>query len=116
MRIDEALGESKPLAVQFGKAVLNVVYRPPAYTIEQMVEAQNDGDNPERLVTMIQDLILEWDLTRIEKVIVEPNGDPVDREVPVDVTNRDDVRKYVPTPVINGIIRAIRADNEVTGE
>jgi D-alanyl-D-alanine dipeptidase len=118
MRIDEALAESKPLAVKFGAVVLNIEYRPPSYTIEQMMEAQGDKENPERLIEMLQDLIVGWDLTRIEKVPYDPEttAGPHEREVPVDVTNADDVRKYVKMNIIMGIIKAIREDNEVKGE
>ena len=121
MRIDEALAESKPLAVKFGTAVLNIQYRPPSFTIAEMVEAEADKDNPERLVEMIQSLIQGWDLTRLETVTAgsgEGGETPVQiqREVPVDITNPDDVRKYVPSPIIYGIIKAVRADNDPSGE
>lgn len=117
MRIDEALAESKPLKVTFPSGgVLAVQYRPPAYTIDEMIAADADKDNPERLVKMLQDLIEGWDLTRIEKVILEPNGDPIEREVPVDITDAEQVRKFVPNTIIMAIIRAIRADNDVSGE
>lgn len=116
MRIDEALGEIKPLEVKIGRGVLNVEYRPPAHTIAQMMEAQANKDDPERAITMIQELIHAWDLTRIEKVVVEPNGDPVEREVPVDPSNRDDIKYFVPDVIITAIVKAIRADNDVSGE
>jgi hypothetical protein len=117
MRIDEALAESKPLAVKFKSAVLNIEYRPPAYTIEEMVTAEADKDNPERLVKMIQDIVLGWDLTRIEKYFSgEVGSEPLEREIPVDVTSADDIRKYVPSPIIMGIIKAIREDNDPSGE
>jgi hypothetical protein len=118
MRIDEALAESKPLAVKFSGAVLNIEYRPPAYTIRQMTEAAADKDNPEALVKMLQDIIVGWDLTRIEKVPydAETTAAAFEREVPVDVTNPDDVRDYVPNNIIMGIIKAIREDNDPSGE
>ena len=116
MRIDEALGDVKPLEVKVGRGVLNIEYRPPAHTIAQMMEAQADKDNPERAVTMIQELVHAWDLTRIEKVILEPNGDPVEREVPVDLTSRDEIKNYVPATIITAIVKAVRADNDVSGE
>lgn len=115
MRIDEALGEVKPLAVKFGPAVLNIEYRPPSYTIEQLEAAKADAENPDRLVRMVQDLIVGWDLTRPLRddegnVVLGDNGASI--EVPVDVTNADDVRKYVTTTVINGITVAVREDNK----
>jgi hypothetical protein len=117
MRIDEALAESKPLAVKFSGAVLNIEYRPPAYTIRQMTEAAADKDNPEALVRMLQDIVIGWDLTRIEKYFSGDIGsEPLEREVPVDVTNPDDVRDYVPNNIIMGIIKAIRQDNDPSGE
>lgn len=119
MRIDEALAESKSLDVKFGTAVLHVEYRPPSYTIEEMVAADADKENPERLVKMIQDVVIGWDLTRFETVIVPgDHGEeiPTEREVPVDITNANDVRKYVPNTIIMGIVRAIRKDNEVSGD
>lgn len=116
MRIDEAIAETKSIQVHFGSAVLNVEYRPPAYTIAEMTEAEADKDNPERLVQMIQRIVIGWDLTRSVKRVLEPNGDPVEVEVPVDITNPEDVRLYVPTTIIMGIVRAIRADNDPQGE
>ncbi len=122
MRIDEALGEIKPLAVKFGTAVLNVEYRIPSYTIEQMVLADSDKANPERLIPLIQDLVHGWDLTRIAKVAVPASeeNDFIESvrevEVPVDVTNPDDIRRFVPSPIIMGIVNAIRKDQEVSGE
>lgn len=121
MRIDEAQAESKPLAVQFGSATLNIEYRPPAYTIEEMVAADADKENPERLVRMLQDLVVGWDLTRIEKVEAGSGEGGltkvlIDREVPVDITNAEDVRKYVKNNIIMGIIRAVRKDNDVSGD
>lgn len=116
MRIDEALAESKPLAVQFPKGVLNIQYRPFAYTIEQMVEAQKDQENPETLLTMVMDLVQGWDLTRMEKVVSPDGFESFEREVPVDVTSRDDLYRYVPSPVYHAIIKAIKADNDVSGE
>jgi hypothetical protein len=118
MRIDEALAESKPLAVKFGAAVLNIQYRPPSFTIEEMVAADADKENPERLIEMLQSLIQGWDLTRLEKVPYDPEttAGPFEREVPVDITNPEDVRKYVPNNIIMGIVRAVRADNDPSGE
>lgn len=118
MRIDEALGESKPLKVTFPSGgVLAVQYRPPAYTIDEMIAADADKENPERLVKMLQDLIEGWDLTRIEKTPDDRAvGGYIEREVPVDITKAEDVRKYVPNTIIMAIIRAIRADNDVSGE
>lgn len=115
MRIDEALAESKPLAVKFGAAVLNIEYRPPSFTIEEMVAADADKENPERLISMLQSLIIGWDLTRLETVDQE-NGESFQREVPVDITNPDDVRKYVPNNIIMGIVKAVRMDNDPSGE
>jgi hypothetical protein len=117
VRIDEAIAETKPLQVSFGGgAVLNIEYRPPAYTIAQMTEAAADKGNPERLISMIQDLVVGWDLTRTEMRVVEPNGDPVPFEIPVDINNDEDVRLYVPTTIITGIVKAVRADNDPSGE
>jgi len=116
VRIDEAIAETKPLKVFFGDAVLNIEYRPPAYTIAQMTEAAADKGNPERLISMIQDLVVGWDLTRTVNEPLEPNGDPVQREIPVDINNDEDVRLYVPTTIIMGIVKAVRSDNDPSGE
>lgn len=115
MRIDEALAESKPLDVKFGASVLHIEYRPPSYTIEQMVAAENDKANPERLVTMLQDLIVGWDLTRYVSV-KKLDGSIDEQEVPIDITNADDVRRFVPSPIIMGIVRAINKDNDPSGD
>jgi len=116
VRIDEAIAETKPLKVFFGDAVLNIEYRPPAYTIAQMTEAAADKGNPERLISMIQDLVVGWDLTRTEKLL-DDNGEQVgEQEIPVDINNDEDVRLYVPTTIIMGIVKAVRSDNDPSGE
>lgn len=115
MRIDEALAESKPLVVKFAQGVLNIEYRPPSYTIAEMKTAIDDKD-PGRLADMLQDLIQGWDLTRLVDGGTNEQGIHSEIEVPVDVTNRDDVINYVPTNIIMGIIKAIRADNDASGE
>lgn len=114
MRIDEALAESKPLAVKFGSSVLNIMYRQSNYTIAQMEEMEGRKSEPGYLVTMIQDLVEAWDLNRVEKIFADDGVTVVgEREVPVDVSSREDVRLYVTRPVIVGILKAIREDGEV---
>jgi len=119
LRIDEALAESKPLEVKFpGGGVLNIEYRPPAHTIAQMVELEANR-SPETLVTLIQELVLGWDLTRVQKVVRPgPNGEEIatEEEVPVDIRNAHDVRTYVPGSLITHITKAVRRDMEVSGE
>lgn len=117
MRIDEALGDSKPLAVKFAGGVLNIEYRTPGYTIKEMKAAESKKDDPEYLITMIQDLVQGWDLTRLADGGTDPEtGKQNMVEVPVDVTNHDDVENYVPSNIIMGIVKAIREDHEVSGE
>lgn len=113
MRIDEALAETKELDVKFGTAVLHVVYQQSNYTIAEMEEMEGRRKERGYLVKMMQDLVKAWDLTRALKDdlgndIRDDDGKIV--EVPVDVTNPEDVRLYVTSPVIVGILRAIKED------
>lgn len=121
MRIDEAIADSKELDVQFPKAVLHIVYRPANYTIAEMEAAEADKANPKRLVKMVQDLVEAWDLTRVEKApAIHENGDPVivdgepvmveKGEVPVDLSNAEEIRLNVTNTIISGIVKAIRED------
>jgi hypothetical protein len=98
MRISEALAEDKPLDVKFGTAVLHIRYRPPSYTLAQIEEAQADKGNPERLLSMLQSLITEWDL-----------DDNAGERVPID--DAEAIRQNVPLSIYNKIVTAIKDDN-----
>lgn len=117
MRIDEALADAKPLAVKFGSAVLNVEYRPPQWTISQLAKVKTSAkaesdDSFDQLATMLMEVVIGWDLTRPMKVPDEAaEGGFILTEIPVDVTNVQDVKDYVPLSVINRIIKAVQEDN-----
>lgn len=112
MRIDEALAGSKALDVKFGSSVLHIMYRQSNYTIAQMEEMEGRKSEPGYLVKMIQDLVEAWDLTRTETVLLDGGG-TTEREVPVDISDPEDLRAHVTRPVIVGILKAIREDGEV---
>jgi hypothetical protein len=113
MRIDEAISDNKELDVQFPKAVLRILYRPANYTIAEMEAAENDK-SPSRLVQMVQDLVIAWDLTRVEEIRVPVEGSDevalVEREVPIDLKDPEQIRLYVTNTIISGIVKAIRED------
>jgi len=123
MRIEEAVAEAKDLDVKFGQAVLHIRYRPANYTIAEMEAAESDKTSPARLVKLIQDMVVAWDLTRAETVpALHENGEPVivdgeplmvdGGEVPIDVGDAEQVRTYVTSTIISGIVKAIREDQQ----
>lgn len=113
MRIDEALAESKALDVKFGSSILRIMYRQSNYTIAQMEEMEERRTEPGYLVTMLQDLVEAWDLTRVEKIFSDSGEVVGEREVAIDLRSREDLREHVTRPVIMGILKAIREDSEV---
>ena len=113
MRVDEALAERKPLDVKFGTAVLHIEYQQSNHTIAQMEEMEERKKEKGYLTQLMQDTVKAWDLTRplkndAGKDVTDDAGKVV--EVPVDITNKDDVRLYVTSPVILGILRAVKED------
>lgn len=102
MRISDALAKARPIVVEFEGESLNVTYRPSSYTVaelESLVEEDGTGQkraNPQRIVEMMQQMLVKWDLT-------EDDG------VPVDFTNTERMR-HIPTPIFMGILTAIKAD------
>lgn len=119
MRISEALSEAVDIVVPFANGVkLNVTYRPMSYTIAELdklaaeaVRRQDETDEEfkerkkaanERIIDMVQNVLVAWDLTD-------------EKEVAVDFTNRETMREQVPINVFTGILHAIRK-NQSSGE
>lgn len=109
MRISEALAPARDIEVRFEAAVLNVTYRPAAYTIEEIenLEAADGDSTPEqrrvrleRLLDTIGRVVISWDLTDDNEVMINP-------------TDRAMLRSSVPTPVFTEIMKAIREDQKV---
>lgn len=105
MKISEALGAEKPLAVEFDSgAILNITYKPPAYTIAEIEAAQEAANkDPKRIIEMVQTLVTSWDLTDDDGVLVS-------------LASFEVLRTKVPSPVFGGIMRAIREDQNPSGE
>lgn len=106
MRISEALAPTREIEVRFDSAVLNVTYRPAAYTIEELERLEeNDGDKTpeqrrarlERLLDSVGRMVVSWDLTNDDETMIDPR-------------DRDTLRRSVPLPVFNEIMRAVRED------
>ncbi len=106
MRISEALAPARDIEVRFEAAVLNVTYRPAAYTIEEIetLEATDGEKTPEqrkarmeRLLDTVGRLVVSWDLTGDDDVVIDP-------------TDRATLRTSVPIPVFNEIMKAVRED------
>lgn len=109
MKISEALSPARDIEVRFEAAVLNVTYRPAAYTIEEIetLEAADGEKTPEqrharmeRLLDTIGRVVVSWDLTHDDESMI----DPLDRAT---------LRTQVPTPVFIEIVKAIREDQKV---
>lgn len=120
MRISDALGEESPLAIHFPHGVLNIVYRPAAYTVAELEEIQAEKNNIGRVVEAIRRVVKSWDLT-------DDDGNPVPLEKPVqailvvtdpesgEVTKSEppqDPLRHIPTPIFKEILKAVNADQE----
>ncbi len=95
MRISEATIEQKPLAVTFGSATLNLVYRPLSYTVKEMEDATKDRD-PKNIVRTMQRLLVEWDLT-----------DDDNNPIPLS----DEALVEIPSHIFTGIMQAVAKDS-----
>lgn len=109
MRISEALSPARDIEVRFEAAVLNVTYRPAAYTIEEIERLEeSDGDKTpeqrrarlERLLDTVGRVVVSWDLTHDDETMISP-------------LDRDTLRRTVPTSVFTDIMKAIREDQKV---
>lgn len=110
MKISEALSPARDLQVRFEAAILNVTYRPAAYTIEEierLEETEGEAKTPEqrrarleRLLDTIGRIVISWDLTDDSEVMISP-------------TDRETLRHTVPMPVFMEIIKAVREDQKV---
>lgn len=112
MRISEALSEAVDIVVPFANNVnLNVTYRPMSYTVAQLdklaaetVKREGETDDEfkerrkaanERIIDMVQNVLVAWDLTD-------------ESDVAIDFRDREVMREKVPTNVFTGILHAIR--------
>jgi hypothetical protein len=112
MRISDALSEAVDIVVPFANgAKLNVTYRPVSYTIEQLdklaeetVRREGETDEEfkerrrkatERIIDMVQNVLVAWDLTD-------------NNEVVIDFNSREEMRTQVPLNVMTGILAEIR--------
>jgi hypothetical protein len=121
MRISEALSGESPLAVHFpGGAVLNIVYRPAAYTVAELEEIQAEKNNVGRILDAIRRIVKSWDLTDdagnavpLEKprmatlVVTDMESGEVTRSDPP-----DDPLRHIPTPIYKEILRAVNDDQD----
>jgi len=107
MRISDALSPARELTVPFQSAELHVTYRPISYTMEQLDEIQakteETGGSAEerrarldRVLDIMTRLVVSWDLTDDEDVVINPE-------------NRDAMRK-IPMNVFTEILAAVRKD------
>lgn len=119
MRVSEALSEAVDIIVPFANDVkLNVTYRPMSYTIAELdklaaeaVKREEETEEEfkerrkkanERIIDMLQNVLVAWDLT--------DNNDVV-----LDFSSREVMRESVPLNVMTGILHAIRK-NQSSGE
>jgi hypothetical protein len=102
MRISEAVAETSEVEVHFGPAVLHVQYRPSSFTMQELEDVDTDKSS-RRLIRMIQDMIVGWDLEDNE-------GEPIN------IQDAEAVRTKVPAHILTGIIKAVRRHQEPSGE
>ena len=114
MKISEALSKARDIQVFFEAAVLNVTYRPVAYTYAEMESlTENDASlgklskeertsRLNRIIELIQRVVVAWDLE-------DENG------VTIDPQNEESLR-VVPLNVFTEIMKAVQQDQRVSGE
>jgi hypothetical protein len=135
MRIDEALGGSKDLAITFPTgSVLNIVYKPSSYTVEEI--ASLDGEarkDPRRIIRMVRDVVLKWDLEDRYGIVPLDSPEPARlydensrddgtsvvvkrdiKEIIKEELSRDEIAKRVPVAILTHIIREVNKDQSVS--
>lgn len=96
--ITELVADRRTITVPGEHAVLTVTYRPTAFSVaveEMLTQAQQDTSRIAVLLRVLEDLIVEWDLTR--------NGKPV----PV----KAETLRQLPNRLLARIFRAIVEDH-----
>ncbi len=101
MKISQATAEEKPLAVKFGEATLNVVYRPLTYTVTELEKMEAGDARAAQVVDSMLRLLVSWDLTDED-------------ENPVPLT--EEALREVPTHIFTGIMQAVGKDQTPSGE
>jgi hypothetical protein len=74
-------------------------------------QAQADEKNADRLIDLIQQAVQGWDLT---DVTTGDSGEEI--EVPIRLDDREALKRLVPIPVFNAIVKAMREDQTPSGE
>jgi hypothetical protein len=123
MLIADALKSVTDLKVEFASgSVLTIKYRPSSYTVADISDV-NEKTDPMRLVTMIRDMVVEWDLESEPGAIVPlalppgsgnvitSDGETVktkkDKQAELEL---DPIRRLVPIYIQVAIIRAVNDD------
>ncbi len=110
MRVSDALSPVRELDVQFAEDVLHVSYRPISYSLEELERIQEESVTPgntpaerrdriRRLAALISKLVISWDLTDENDVVV----DPTDVEA----------LRLLPLNIFTEILAAVRRDQQV---
>jgi hypothetical protein len=125
MRIKDALKDIRDLDVDFGAgSVLHIKYRPSSFTVSDLSDLDNEAKrDPYRIITIIRDMVLEWDLldNSDEPVslllpsgagnIVTVNGDQIKTKASKQELMRiDPIAQMVPITLLTTIIRAVNED------
>lgn len=125
MRISEALGGIKDLAVEFaGGGVLNIRYRPSSYTVADLSNIDDEArKDPYRIITMIRDMVVDWDLEDNDGEpvalqlppgtgnVVTENGEQVKtKQDKKELLRLDPIAQKVPITLLVAIIRGVNDD------
>lgn len=129
MLISEALASEKTLAVVFDSgSELGIRYRPSSYTVTDISNIDEEAkQDPYRIVKMIRDMIIDWNLESSPGVrvplelppgtgeVITPDGEPVNaakltKEMKQKLLETDPISLNVPIYIMVAIIRAINDD------
>jgi hypothetical protein len=101
VKISQATADSKPCSATFGENVLNFVYRPLTYTVAEMEAMQEDTPRPGAIIESMMKLLVSWDLTDEDDVVIPLEADAL---------------RTIPSHIFTGIMQAVGKDQTPSGE
>jgi len=107
MRLSDTLGDPRDLAVKVGRGELHVKYMPLNYTPAQIDDlnkrdGETDAERIRRVSQMVNELVVEWDLTFDDET-----------PVPLDV---ESIHNNVGIHTLTTIIKAVQTDQSAGEE
>lgn len=125
MLIKDLLASEKTLAVEFASgSSLQIKYRPSSYTVSDISNIDEEAKkDPYRIITMVRDMLVDWDLESAPGVsvpielppgsgnFVTTDGEQVKTKLDKQkLMETDPISIHVPIFVLVAIVRAINDD------